>query len=417
ALSVLVGTSIGVSYDSSDNTLPSPNTLLKLLKEHHVFQLILSDANPNVLETLSGSGIEVSVGMSYKETQDIGNSKSRAALWVKKNVMRFRSVTSIDVGHESMMEEESIISLVSAMKAIHSALYDVKLEDRIKLTTTLSSTPPPLQDADLRHILQPLVHFLSQTGSILLFNMTFHQTEDVINSVVAAANNVMAFLQYPTIPIALHVLCPASSVADKFLIAKNLRTQIPNLDLYSEKLSAVLVKMNSFNSSKQKELGRLEQLPPSFRQLLDKKANSTRNESVSHIDSSLIGETTPPPPITTPIITPTTPLTPPITTPSTTPITTPTQTSGSWCIAKSGVSDTSLQVALDYACGLGGADCGAIQQGGTCYNPDTVAAHASYAFDNYYKKNGMTSASCDFGGNAVVTNQDPSSGTCTYSTG
>lgn len=113
--------------------------------------------------------------------------------------------------------------------------------------------------------------------------------------------------------------------------------------------------------------------------------------------------------------TPTSPSTPtmtPVTTPTTPTSTTPSTSTGSsggqsWCIASQSASETALQVALDYACGYGGADCSAIQQSGSCFNPDTVRDHASYAFNNYYQKNPVPT-SCDFGGTAVLTSVDPS---------
>ncbi|XP_048141876.1 major pollen allergen Ole e 10-like isoform X2 [Rhodamnia argentea] len=94
-------------------------------------------------------------------------------------------------------------------------------------------------------------------------------------------------------------------------------------------------------------------------------------------------------------------------------MTSPPSLSSSWCIASQSVSQTALQVALDYACGYGGADCSAIQPGGSCYNPNTVRDHASYAFNKYYQKNPVPT-SCSFGGTAVVTSTDPSTSTCQY---
>lgn len=129
--------------------------------------------------------------------------------------------------------------------------------------------------------------------------------------------------------------------------------------------------------------------------------------------------TTPPAVIMTPdapnppavIMTPDTP-TPPATT--TTPATTnPTSSGGQWCIASAIASQTALQVAIDYACGYGAADCSAIQQGSSCYNPNTLRDHASYAFNSYYQKN-PASTSCVFGGAAQLTTTDPSNGNCRY---
>ncbi|ONI04154.1 hypothetical protein PRUPE_6G305700 [Prunus persica] len=119
--------------------------------------------------------------------------------------------------------------------------------------------------------------------------------------------------------------------------------------------------------------------------------------------------TSPPPsggaPVTTPV---TNPVSPPATTNNT-----PAVPGQSWCVAKSGAQQTALQAGLDYACGMGGTDCSQIQQGGSCYNPNSLQNHASYAFNSYYQKNPV-STSCDFGGVATIVNANPSTGSCIY---
>jgi len=85
-----------------------------------------------------------------------------------------------------------------------------------------------------------------------------------------------------------------------------------------------------------------------------------------------------------------------------------------WCVAKEGSSNASLQQGLDWACGPGKAMCDPIQAGGDCYLPNTVISHASYAFNIHYHWFQSDPRSCVFGGDATLTNVDPSYGSCYY---
>ncbi|KDP32066.1 hypothetical protein JCGZ_12527 [Jatropha curcas] len=79
-----------------------------------------------------------------------------------------------------------------------------------------------------------------------------------------------------------------------------------------------------------------------------------------------------------------------------------------WCVAKPSVPAETLQEAMDYACGKGGADCAEILPQGNCFYPDTVFAHASYAFNSYFQKTKRNGGSCSFGGTAMLITSDPS---------
>lgn len=84
-----------------------------------------------------------------------------------------------------------------------------------------------------------------------------------------------------------------------------------------------------------------------------------------------------------------------------------------WCVAGPNASDAALQKALEYACGAG-ANCAPIQDGGACYWPNTVAAHASYAMNSFFQNGGQNPSFCNFNGAGQLTTLDPSVAGCAY---
>ncbi|KAL3820890.1 hypothetical protein ACJIZ3_006795 [Penstemon smallii] len=84
-----------------------------------------------------------------------------------------------------------------------------------------------------------------------------------------------------------------------------------------------------------------------------------------------------------------------------------------WCVAKASVPDPIIQEAMNYACGSG-ADCNQIQPSGSCFEPNTLFAHASYAFNSYYQRTKVGGGTCDFGGTAILVTVDPSYDGCQF---
>ncbi|KAJ1688617.1 hypothetical protein LUZ63_012772 [Rhynchospora breviuscula] len=79
--------------------------------------------------------------------------------------------------------------------------------------------------------------------------------------------------------------------------------------------------------------------------------------------------------------------------------------SGKWCVPKANTSGTALQNNINYACQY--VDCKPIQMGGSCFQPNTLQAHAAYAMNAYYQFYGRYDYDCNFSDSAVVTTTDP----------
>lgn len=78
-----------------------------------------------------------------------------------------------------------------------------------------------------------------------------------------------------------------------------------------------------------------------------------------------------------------------------------------WCVVKPSVPDPIIQEAMDYAC-WSGADCASILPDGSCFQPNTLFAHASFAFNSYWQRTRVAGGTCEFGGTAMLVTVDPS---------
>ncbi|KAM0912516.1 hypothetical protein ACQ4PT_012752 [Festuca glaucescens] len=71
-----------------------------------------------------------------------------------------------------------------------------------------------------------------------------------------------------------------------------------------------------------------------------------------------------------------------------------------WCVAKPSADEKALQGNINYVCQ--NVSCSVIQPGGPCFNPNTLASHASIAMNLYYAYNGRHSWNCYFRDSGII---------------
>ncbi|KAG0621144.1 hypothetical protein M758_4G272500 [Ceratodon purpureus] len=83
-----------------------------------------------------------------------------------------------------------------------------------------------------------------------------------------------------------------------------------------------------------------------------------------------------------------------------------------WCVVLRNSDVYAVQTALNWACAR--INCGPTYVGGTCFIPNTIWDHASWAFNAYYNSMNGAQDACNFSGTAYVSSNDPSSEQCFY---
>ncbi|GJZ13909.1 glucan endo-1,3-beta-glucosidase 11 [Tanacetum coccineum] len=110
-------------------------------------------------------------------------NQANALAWVKQNVQCYLPATkivSIAVGNEVLTFNDTSLSgcLLPAMQSVHTALVNLKLDDKITVTTAhsvaiLQNSYPPSSGTfrpDLKNCVSPILDFLSKTCSPFLIN-------------------------------------------------------------------------------------------------------------------------------------------------------------------------------------------------------------------------------------------------------
>ncbi|PWA65819.1 Glycoside hydrolase, catalytic domain-containing protein [Artemisia annua] len=82
-----------------------------------------------------------------------------------------------------------------------------------------------------------------------------------------------------------------------------------------------------------------------------------------------------------------------------------------WCVVNNNINMSNATARATEACTK--ADCTALSPGSSCFNL-SWPGNVSYAFNSYYQQHDQRADSCDFGGLGMITTVDPSVGSCRF---
>ncbi|KAF3450886.1 hypothetical protein FNV43_RR06975 [Rhamnella rubrinervis] len=173
----------GVNYGRIANNLPSPHSVVTLLKAAKIKNIRIYDVNQEVLTAFKGSGIEIVVCLPNELLKDISVGEDRAMNWVKENVEPYlpgTRIRGISIGNEILGSADIELweALLPASKNIYSALQRLDLAKTIEVSSPHSeavfanSFPPSscVFREDIAQYMKPLLQFFSQIGSRFYIN-------------------------------------------------------------------------------------------------------------------------------------------------------------------------------------------------------------------------------------------------------
>lgn len=82
---------VGVNWGTTASHPLPPAKVVQLMKSNNITRVKLFDADPLVLEALSGSNLGVTMGIPNGLLRSLNSSKKAAQTWVHDNVTRYVS--------------------------------------------------------------------------------------------------------------------------------------------------------------------------------------------------------------------------------------------------------------------------------------------------------------------------------------
>ncbi|XP_023512981.1 glucan endo-1,3-beta-glucosidase 9 [Cucurbita pepo subsp. pepo] len=148
ALSFSPASAVGFNWGTAASHPLPPVKVVDLLNSNNITKIKLLDPNPLVLQALSGSNVQVTVGIPNLMLKILNSSRKAAESWVHDNVTRYLSggaggvrIEYIAVGDEPFLQtygDQYYPYVMGAVANIQGAIAKVNLESRIKVVVPCS---------------------------------------------------------------------------------------------------------------------------------------------------------------------------------------------------------------------------------------------------------------------------------------
>ncbi|VVA23242.1 PREDICTED: glucan endo-1 3-beta-glucosidase [Prunus dulcis] len=425
----VLGAFIGINIGTDVSDLPSETDTVALLKAHQISHVRLYNADTHMLKALSNSGIEVMVGVTNEEILGIGQSPSTAAAWINKNVAAYlpsTNITAIAVGSEVLTSiPHAAPVLVSAMNSLHKALVASNLNYQVKVSTPQSMDvipkpfPPSTAGFNLSWgpTIYQILQFIKNTNSYYMLNAYPYYGYTEGNGIFP-----LDYALFRPLPSVKQIVDPNTLFHYTSMFDAMVDATYYSIEAFNFSGISIVVTESGwpwFGGSNEPDAntGNAQTYTNNLirRVLNDSGPPSQPKLPINTYIYELFNEDERPGPVSVKnwgVLFTNGSSVYPLSLSTSNQITG--NSSGVFCVAKADADPDKLQDGLNWACGQGQANCTPIQKGQRCYLPNTIANHASYAFNDYYQKMQSVGGTCDFDDTAMTTTVDPSYGSCKF---
>ncbi|VVB16461.1 unnamed protein product [Arabis nemorensis] len=421
---------VGVNWGTEASHPLPPSKVVELLKSNGIAKVKLFDADPKVLQALSGSNVGVTVGIPNSMIKSLNASRKVAESWVHDNVTRYFNggnrvrIEYVAVGDEPFLQSygnQYKSFVIGAAMNIQSALAKASLANEVKVVVPssfdsfLSESGRPSSGhfrTDLNKTMIELLSFLSKHHSPFFVTispfLSFHQNKNISldfslfketakarkdgrktyrNSFDLSYNTLVSALSsvgFPEIDIVVSKIgWPTDGAANA--TSPTAEAFLEGLMGHLEKMTGSLLRrpvetyIESLLDEDQRNLssGNFERHWGVFTFDGQTKYSFSFNQNSKKLVNAQNVQYLPP----------------------------------KWCVVNNNRDLSNASAKALEACSV--SDCTSILPGGSCSGigwPGNV----SYAFNSLYQQNDHRAQSCDFGGLGLITTVDPSEENCRF---